>query len=293
MKKANKILSLVLIVALFLGTVNVHAFSQQVVNPIEQRVNEEQQFAKEAYESLSDEAKIVFLYYIEQLALEGDKSLLQFHIEYVNKNYVKQPVLKKIQVENSLQQRYNINIKSGSSIAQELAALNLPTAVKYGLLAFASALSVPVGDIVDLVIALGLVVIVAWHWDDIDGKWGSIVNIFAREFGSRVRNAFDYLAARAQGLPTNDEFSKFDKHYDDHAHEFVNKLGGNVRLGNSVKSGTKMVKFNTSTLEFMIYCRHTKHIYSYFLPKWSEKNIKNVPMWTIKAFNHFWLNIRR
>ncbi|WP_427340911.1 hypothetical protein, partial [Caloranaerobacter sp. DY30410] len=139
MKKFNKVVSLVLILTIFLGTVNVYAYSERYTNTIRQTIVDEKQFAIQAYKNLDDEAKKVFLSYIQHLALEGDSSLLEYHIKYVDKDYVNQTATLKKEVDSNTQKMYNVAVASNPSIASQLAALNLPAAVEYGLLAFASA----------------------------------------------------------------------------------------------------------------------------------------------------------
>lgn len=85
---------------------------------------------------------------------------------------------------------------AATDIAGQLQALNLPSAVYYGLLAFATSLGVPVGNVVDLVIGLGLAAIIIANWDSISAVWQDIINIFVDAFGSTVMSAFYYL----QGL---------------------------------------------------------------------------------------------
>lgn len=143
------------------------------------------QAAKQAYESLSSEQKEEFLRQIELLVYQGDMRLAEYHTKYVDSTY-------KIEVDpNSVQ----VAVVT-ASIAGQLQALNLPTAVYYGLLAFATALGVPVGNVVDVVIGLGLAAIIVANWDAISGVWNEIVDIFVDAFGSAVMDAFYYL----QGL---------------------------------------------------------------------------------------------
>ncbi|SHK54270.1 hypothetical protein [Paramaledivibacter caminithermalis] len=200
MKKFNKIMSLILIITIFLGTVNVYAYSEKYPNRITQTIVDEKQFAIQAYKNLDDEAKKVFLSYIQHLALEGDSSLLEYHIKYVDEDYVNQTTTLKKEVDSNTKMMYNMAVASNSSIASQLAALNLPAAVEYGLLALASALGVPVGNVVDVVIGLGLAAVIAIYWDDIKDVWNDIVDIFVDEFGSFVKDAFEFLKAKANGI---------------------------------------------------------------------------------------------
>lgn len=142
--------------------------------------------AKQAFEYLTQEQQAVFLVQIENLALSGDTSLTDFHKTYVDSSY-------------SFSQSSTtspVQARATADIAGQLQGLNLPSAVYYGLLAFSTALGVPVGNVVDVVIGLGLAAIIVANWDAISGVWQDIVNIFVDAFGSTVMSAFYYL----QGL---------------------------------------------------------------------------------------------
>ena len=104
---------------------------------------------------------------------------VEFHHDYVDPSYNYDPA----SATPPIQTR-------AADVAAQLQALNLPTAVYYGLLAFATSLGVPVGNVVDLVIGLGLGVIIVAHWDQIKDVWSDIVNIFVNAFGSVVNDAF-------------------------------------------------------------------------------------------------------
>lgn len=142
--------------------------------------------AQQAYDYLTDEQKEIFITQITLLALAGDSSLVEFHQTYVDPSYEFNP------------EDYAAvpNVVNAASVAGQLQALNLPAAVYYGLLAFATSLGVPVGNVVDLVIGLGLGIIIVANWDAISSVWNDIIDIFVDAFGSVVMDAFYYL----QGL---------------------------------------------------------------------------------------------
>lgn len=125
--------------------------------------------------------------------------------------------------------------------------------------------------------------------------------------------AFDDLAMKAQGLPTESEFHNFEEHYKKHASEFANMPGGNgkkpdkkgfwkmakkflKKTGKSIKvkdnpdiqkwPNTK-IKFNYSTLEYMAYNPKTGKIITYFLPKHSVFNGANMSYWIKKAIEYW------
>lgn len=144
--------------------------------------------ANRIFDNLTVEQRAVYINQIEMLAMNGNSSLVEFHQKYVDPTY-----------------HFDCN-KTGlvtavvpyaaTDIALQLQGLNLPQIVYDGLLALAAALALPVGNVVDLVIALGLGVIIIANWDAISSKWDDIVNIFVDAFGSSVKAAFYYL----QGL---------------------------------------------------------------------------------------------
>lgn len=149
--------------------------------------------AKQAFEYLTPEQQQRFIEQIERVAWSGDTSLVEFHHDYVDPSYNYDPT----SASPPIQTR-------AADVAAQLQALNLPTAVYYGLLAFATSLGVPVGNVVDLVIGLGLGVIIVAHWDQIKGVWSDIVNIFVNAFGSVVNDAFSYIEGLVNGTEKYD-----------------------------------------------------------------------------------------
>lgn len=63
-------------------------------------------------------------------------------------------------------------------LVSELRALNLPWLVETGLIAFGGAVSVPVGNVVDVACGIGLIVVIAVYWDDMKEQWDDIQAIF-------------------------------------------------------------------------------------------------------------------
>lgn len=151
--------------------------------------------AQQAYDYLTDEQKEIFITQIALLALAGDSSLIEFHQTYVDPSYEFNP------------EDYAAvpNVADAASVAGQLQALNLPAAVYYGLLAFATSLGVPVGNVVDVVVGLGLGAIILICWDDIADVWDDIVDIFVDAFGSFVLDAFNYLKALVKGVTLIEE----------------------------------------------------------------------------------------
>lgn len=150
--------------------------------------------AQQAYDYLTDEQKEIFITQIALLALAGDSSLVEFHQTYVDPSYEFNP------------EDYAAvpNVVNAASVAGQLQALNLPAAVYYGLLAFATSLGIPVGNVVDLVVGLGLGVIILANWDAISSVWNDIVDIFVDAFGSIVTDAFEYIEGLINGTANID-----------------------------------------------------------------------------------------
>ena len=161
--------------------------------------------AQQAFEYLTPEQKNTFIREIEKIAWYGDTSLVEFHHNYIDPTYNYDPSTISPPVATR-----------AVDIAAQLQQLNLPTAVYYGLLAFATALGVPVGNVVDIVIGLGLAAIIVANWDAIKDVWDDIVDIFVNAFGSVVNDAFDYI----QGQIFNAKFNKS-------AEDVINGADGN------------------------------------------------------------------
>lgn len=152
--------------------------------------------AQNVFDALDENQKEEFLLQIEILAVSGDRSLVEFHKSYVDPDY---------QFDAQKVTAISGASRNAASVAQQLQALNLPTAVYYGLLAFATSLGVPVGNVVDVVIGLGLGAIILANWDAIANVWDDIVDIFVDSFGSFVLDAFNYLKALVKGVTLIEE----------------------------------------------------------------------------------------
>lgn len=183
----KKIISLFMtLVMMFTFTVpafsaNTTQFDGSSVTFTDDEIATAQNSAKQAFEYLTPEQQDQFLRQIETLAWNGDTSLVEFHRAYVDPGYNYDPTT----AEPPIQTR-------AVDVAGQLQALNLPSAVYYGLLAFATSLGVPVGNVVDVVIGLGLGAIIIANWDAIKDVWDDIVDIFVNAFGSFVMDAFYY-----------------------------------------------------------------------------------------------------
>lgn len=148
--------------------------------------------ANKMFDYLTPEQQEVYIFLIESLAIDGDYSLVKFHQKYVDPNYH----FELSALSGSSDSIDEVALYNAANIGAQLQALNLPDVVYNGLMALAAALAVPVGNVVDVVIGLGLGAIIIANWDAISSKWNDIVDIFVDAFGSTVMSAFYYL----QGL---------------------------------------------------------------------------------------------
>lgn len=200
--------------------------------------------AKQAFEYLSPEQRENFIAQIERIAWSGDISLVEFHHDYVDPSYNYNPNT----VSPPIQTR-------AADVAGQLQALNLPTAVYYALMAFSAALGVPVGNVVDLVIGLGLGVIIIAYWDEIQDVWSDIIDIFVNAFGSVVNDAFEYIEGLVSGSNKYDT-SKIDWDSGDKNHIMRGSNDGHVdgfrKLGFDPKdpnNWSKLLPFLKQTVE--------------------------------------------
>lgn len=283
-KKINKIISLFLLLVLTITTIDFNIYaeydtSNEINTDIQISDADAIEMAVNVYQNLSTEAREKFINNLELLAASGNDELLKFHVENVDTNYNYKEIkkVKTLYATNSL------------TLAQELSLLALPKAVEYSLLALAGALGIPVGNVVDVIISLGVVAIIAANWNTISPVWDDIVDIFSRHIGGFVVEGFDYIYNKATGLPTERQFSRFNYHYDKHSEGFkfmptgngkkpdkkkfwemakkaLEKTGSKIKTGISKQNPSRTVKFNTESLEIIIYDTATKLIRTYYIP---------------------------
>lgn len=142
---------------------------------------------KNAYESLSDEAKAIFDIFLTQ-----DEELLNLHKKYVDSSYeiVDIPVI--------------LSASDAVTIVTEgLAALNLPNDVVYCLKMLASGMvasiadgALPIGDILLVAATVSAAVIIAQNWYDVVAEWDNILAVFNDAFAafkSNVTSAFSTI----------------------------------------------------------------------------------------------------
>jgi len=284
-------------------SINVQAFAGSTEN--------NNAIAKEIYENLSPEAQRIFLDSITSEAMSGDDELLKYHKENIDSSFKGSTdiMVSRVRVFTGLRAA---NVSASASLASDLKALGLPTAVRYAFTALGAAIAVPGEVILDAAAAIGLGIVIAIYWKEISRKWYKIERVFRKHYSSQsteLKKAFRNLKLKAQGLPNDEQFSNFDDHHKKHAKEFANMPGGGgkkpdkkkywemakkflKKKGRTIKEGVEKdkrwlrVKFDTKTLEFMIYNPKTMQIITYYLPKW-KNNYNNYTKWAIAAYNYF------
>lgn len=310
----KKMISLVLIFSLLMCSVlETGVFAQSgVSDPVAM------------YKNLSPEAKIVLINYMEN----SNSELLSYHKDKVDKNYKSTAkTLRSASIASaSASSEANIAL---SALERKLISIGLSKASRYAFMAVGASIVAacadgpfPAGDAIGAIIdAVAIPVIIA-NWGEIGPKWDSIISAFKDAFSSmgssvkkKIDEGFATAALKAQGLPTEKEFKNFDYHFEAHSKEFANMPGGNgkkpdkkkywemakeflKKTGSGIKQGTdvdysnRIVKFNPKTLEYLVYDKNTKQIITYFLPKWSTSNAKNISAWAKAAIDYFSRSIR-
>lgn len=245
-KHINKCIALLLsLVMIFTFTTPVFAASSNADKGLASvQLEDANASVKKIFEYLTPEQQERFISQIEAVAQNGDTSLVEFHRTYVDPSYKYDPAT----ASPAIQTR-------SADVAGQLQALNLPTAVYYALVGFAAALGVPVGNVVDLVVGLGLGVVIIAYWDQIKDVWSDIVSIFVNAFGSVVNAAFEYIEGLVNGSNKYDT-SKIDWNSGDKNHIMRGSNDGHVdgfrKLGFDPKdpnNWTKLLPFLQETVE--------------------------------------------
>lgn len=267
---------------------------------------QERKLVKKIYKRLKKEERVAFLY-----VLGKDKTLQKYHKKYVDKKY-KVTSTKKI----------NAIFDELLTLNRELSALNLPSSVEYAFMAIGASFCtacvdgpLPVGDIVGIMVSLGAVAVIAYNWDSVASKWGAIQNIFIDIFEDSkksIKRAFSKVKAKVENKCYSTRFKDFGYHYGEHAEEFKHMKGGNgkkpsrtqyikmaerflkktskdIRLGKMKINSSRAIKFNTVTLEYLVYEIKTEKIISYYLPK-VDSYIKykwSYSKWAKEAYEYF------
>lgn len=192
MKKcANRIISFILVFSFILSLGStVFAAEATTADTASQNVTQEEiALAKEAYNTLSPEAKAIF-----NSSLASDVELLEFHLTYIDPSFVAPPATRAA--------------GAAALVATELTSLGLPTTVVYAFKAMAASMvaaiadgPLPIGDILLAASTAAVVGTVALNWSKVAPKWSKIVDVFKKAFSDTVDNvinAFDSLKADAE-----------------------------------------------------------------------------------------------
>ena len=159
-----------------------------------------------------------------------------------------------------------------------------------------------VGEIVVTTIAIYII-------SEVSEAIGDIVGATIVDASSWVYNEIQNWIAYKR----NSKFQNFLYHFNKHAKEFSDMIGGNGKepdksayfamavkflneKGANILEGVqkgysdgRIAKFNTKTLEFLIYNPKTNKIITYYLPKWSNYKNGNLPIaeWMERALKYF------
>lgn len=182
----KRILSIILVLAMTLSLCSTAFAAEPVVYGEAGEVGtvSDIDLAKEVYNSLSPEAKVIF-----DDALASDLELLEFHKTYVDPNC-------------SIKYTQNYSVRSMTATADPMAILNaefiamqIPQAVKYvleavgaGMIAAAGDGPLLAGDILLAAATVSAVVVIAANWNEVAPKWNGIVNAFKKAFAASASN---------------------------------------------------------------------------------------------------------
>lgn len=194
----KRILSIILVLAMTLSLCSTAFAAEPVGYDAEEATASDIELARDAYNSLSPEAKAIF-----EDALASDLEMLEFHKTYVDPN-----------TDIEYAPIYSVR-SAGAAAADPIAILNaefvamqLPQAVKYVLEAMGAGMvaaigdgPLPIGDILLAAATVSAAVVIAANWKTIAPKWDRIVNAFKKAFSASVSNviqAFESLRGDVQ-----------------------------------------------------------------------------------------------
>lgn len=196
MKKRLKSFVCMCLVAMMVFSTNTTAFAAEKVAVKKFVEQEGPNFAREAYANLSQEAKEIF-----DAALVNDQELLEFHREYVDPDY-ETPNQRSLKSYTTIS-TYSVRRAATDPmtiLSASLAALGLSSAVVYSLKAMGAGMvaaimdgPLPIGDILFAAAAVTVAIVLAVNWNEVSGKWDSIVSAFRTAFSassSNVKSAF-------------------------------------------------------------------------------------------------------
>ena len=203
MKKiVSAILSLVMTLSLCSPAFAVEYRAKKEIGiGIETKAETDIELAKDAYTSLSPEAKAIF-----DATLVSDPELLAFHKNHVDPNC-------DIEVPPIVVHRAVAAADPMQILSAELNRLALPTAVMYSLMAMGAGMVAATadgpllfGDILLAAATASAVIVLAAHWNKVSPRWNSIVYAFRKAFAASASNlisAFQTLQGDAQAAYKN------------------------------------------------------------------------------------------
>lgn len=185
-KLTTKMISFILTLSMVLS-LSVPAFATENYNIANTSdaigSQEEIEAAREAYSSLTPEAKAIF-----DASLANDPDMLKFHTTYVDENFT--PPVPKIQTRSAMAAADPMSV-----LMTQLGGLGLPSAVLYSLKAMGAGMvasiadgPLPVGDILLAAATVSAAVVIVANWDTVAPKWDKIVNAFKKAFSDSATN---------------------------------------------------------------------------------------------------------
>ncbi len=188
----KSLLSLMLCFAMLFSIVSQPAMAMSKMAEMEDNPTK---FAIDIYNNLTPEAKALF-----QEQLNKDFTLQSFHRQNVGFN----DSMYEMRSSRSYSMMSATVANPLDVLNAELVALNLPTAVRYALMAIGSGMAaagidgpIPVGDIIGALLAIGGIAVLAFYWDEVSAKWDGIVDAFKTAFEhtkSTIDQAFADIA---------------------------------------------------------------------------------------------------
>ncbi|BCJ96863.1 hypothetical protein acsn021_44320 [Anaerocolumna cellulosilytica] len=183
--------------------------------------------AKDVYNGLTDEAKVIFLEY-----LINNPDMYEYHTMYVGTNVNDE--LKLLSMDSVLMQSYTA-LNLTQTLSNNLDLINgLSVAVKYALVGVGSSIvaigsNITVAQLVGLLVAAGCLAVLVANWDNVNTHWTAIVSAFKTTFKSLMASA-----------NIEDSFTTAKPSYTT-VRENINKALGTYRNGNPTASFSKHI----------------------------------------------------
>lgn len=157
------------------------------MSPMEQRQYIERSLETD-FKNLSKNAKQNLIEFISE---ERTKEYVTIHKNYVDPNFkVNVPKIKLASTAVNPLEQISVGLK----------AMNIPLLSRYSLLLIAASLqaslTIPVTQIIGVMVSIGAAVVVLYYWDDISPVFDQIINLFKNALSSIVNTvtvAFNYI----------------------------------------------------------------------------------------------------